>query len=221
MVPSHPSVLHFGSMSIAGVLARTRLLDVVRSGPIAVSSDPGPGASLRLHFSDNNLGDNRYGAGGIGVNEQCVGLENAWVVVVVQPGCAGPASPLLHLGFADGSGRAVARREPALRRRPLGMAGANQDGARRGPTVQPELPLPGGAGGQPRSLYAATDGEEQQPAEVPPRDDRRPRTRRARDPRTHRWARQLGSVLVRGAAALGEAPAEHQRLGREPSSFRR
>jgi len=79
---------HYGSVYIPGVITPQRLLVAIRNGPISIRSDPGPDAYLRLQYKDDGYQDNGYWSPDWGYYEQCRDMEEAWVVVIIQHGCA-------------------------------------------------------------------------------------------------------------------------------------
>lgn len=90
---------YYASAYIPGVIDPTAFRDLLRGQPVTITTDPGPEGYLRLRYKDDGYGDNGYWGKGNwwgndnGLLEQCREMPDAWVVVVIQHGCAqGPSS---------------------------------------------------------------------------------------------------------------------------------
>lgn len=84
---------YFGSISIPGVIPEQKLSAAIKNGPFSVSSDPGQDAFLRLKYADDGYGDNGYWNQDWGWYDQCRGMEDAWVVIIIKHNCAGSFAP--------------------------------------------------------------------------------------------------------------------------------
>ncbi len=84
---------HYGSIEIGGILAPTRLSDAVRRIPIDVVQPTDERSFVRLHYEDDNPRDNGYWSMDRGFVDQCREMERAWVVIVIEHGCAGRLNP--------------------------------------------------------------------------------------------------------------------------------
>jgi hypothetical protein len=82
---------YFGQISIPGFGSLRRIRDAVLAGGIAITSGNGPTA-LTLGYVDDGYGDNGYWGRDDGLWEQCRDLTNAFVVIVIQHGCATSSS---------------------------------------------------------------------------------------------------------------------------------
>ncbi len=78
--------LHYGSASIPGVFVSTPFRELVQAGPIPITS--AQDTHLLLQYGDDNYSDNGYYSQNWGSYEQCHDLGDAFVIVVIERGCA-------------------------------------------------------------------------------------------------------------------------------------